>query len=226
MGLTAVLADDHPVYRRGLAMLLAEEGVEVLAQAATAAECLAAVDAAPPDVVVLDLHLPDRSGVEVARTLATSHPTVGVLVLSMDASDASTLAALRAGARGYLLKESAADGIARAVGAVARGELHLDALLAGRVAGLLASAGASASSPQGLADMSPRELEVLALVAEGLGNVEIGRKLFLAEKTVRNHVTALLAKTGAPGRPALVALARDAGLGGSPRRDAAQRARS
>lgn len=212
MPLTVVLTDDHPVYRHGLAMLLAEIGVEVLAQAASARECLAAVEAGPPDVVVLDLHLPDRSGIEVARELARSHPSVGVLVLTMDASDASALAALRAGVRGYLLKESAADSIGRAVTAVADGELHLDARLAGRVAGLLAATG-GAAAPAALAGLSARELEVLTWVARGQGNVEIGRHLFLAEKTVRNHVTALLAKTGATCRASLVALARDAGLG-------------
>jgi DNA-binding NarL/FixJ family response regulator len=207
---TVVVVDDHPVFRHGLVALLAEDGVDVLAQAGTVADALAAVDEHRPEVVVLDLHLPDGSGVEATRRIVAAHPGVRVLVLTMDSADATTLAALRAGARGYLLKETAADAIAGTVAALVRGELVLDRNLAGRLAGMLSR---PVTTAPGLEQLTARELEVLALVAKGLGNAEIGRRVFLAEKTVRNNVTALLAKTGTGSRAALIALARDAGLG-------------
>jgi DNA-binding NarL/FixJ family response regulator len=212
---TVVIVDDHPVFRRGLASLLAEEEIGVLAQAGTAAGALAVVAEHQPDVAIVDLHLPDGSGVAVTRQIVAGHPGVRVLVLTMDSADATTLAALRAGARGYLLKETAAESIGQTVRALARGELVLDSQLASRLSGLLSRAGAgegpAAATPE-LADLTPRELEIMTLVARGLSNAEIGRTLFLAEKTVRNNVTTLLAKTALPSRPALIAFARDRGL--------------
>jgi DNA-binding NarL/FixJ family response regulator len=213
---TVIIVDDHPVFRRGLASLLAEEDIDVLAQAGTVAGALAAVAEHQPDVAIVDLHLPDGSGVAATRQIIARHPGVRVLVLTMDSADASTLAALRAGARGYLLKETAAESIGQTVQALARGELVLDSQLASRLAGLLSQPAAApelaAAAPE-LAGLTPRELEIMALVARGLSNAEIGRKLFLAEKTVRNNVTALLAKTSLPSRPALIAFARDRGIG-------------
>lgn len=201
-----VLVDDHPVYRHGLAMLLAEEGIEVAAAVGTAEEGLAAAVEHRPDVVVLDLHLPDGTGVQVMRRLATELPGAAVLVLTMDSSDQATLEALRAGARGYLLKEAAGADIGRAVAAVARGEMLVDARVAPRVAGLL-----TRPQPAGgrWPDLSARERQVLDLVAQGRSNAEIARALFLSQKTVRNHVSALLAKTASDTRPALIARARD-----------------
>ncbi len=207
--LRVVVVDDHPVFRRGLGALLAEEGVDVLAEAGTATDGIAAVAALHPDVVVLDLHLPDSSGVAATRVLVRDHPATRVLVLTMDGGDTAALAALRVGARGYLLKEAAAESIGRAIATVASGQLVLDAALAGRLGAVLGASAAVSHGQGGLDDLSKRELEVLLLVAEGLGNAEIGRRLFLAEKTVRNNVTALLAKTAAGSRPALIAWARD-----------------
>ena len=209
---TVVVVDDHPVFRRGLVALLAEEDITVLAQVGSVAEALAAVTQHVPDVAILDLHLPDGSGVQATRQILAAHPSVRVLVLTMDSADAATMAALRAGARGYLLKETAAESIGSTVHALVRGELVLDSRLAGRLVGMLAASG---SPSPALAELTARELEVLGLVARGLANGEIGRALFLAEKTVRNNVTSILAKTGLTTRPALIALARDQGLGGS-----------
>ena len=117
-GPTVIVVDDHPVFRRGLASLLAEDGIDVLAQAGTVAEGMAAVAEHRPDVAILDLHLPDGSGVAAIRQIVSGHPEVRVLVLTMDSADATTLAALRAGARGYLLKETAAESIGRTVQAL------------------------------------------------------------------------------------------------------------
>ena len=212
---TVVIIDDHPVFRRGLADLLADDGFDVVGQASTVAEGIAAVQQAQPDVVVMDLHLPDGSGVAATRRIVDAGTQTRVLVLTMDGSDAAVLAALRAGARGYLLKETAAESIGRTVAAMARGELVVDGRLADRVARLLTRpAGGDPredDAPPGH-DLTDRERQVLGLVAQGRSNVEIARQLFLAEKTIRNNVTALLAKTGQPSRPALIAWARDQGF--------------
>lgn len=216
---SVVIVDDHPVFRHGLAALLAEDGIDVLAQGGTVAEAMTAVATHQPDVVILDLHLPDGSGVQATRQLLADNPGTRILILTMDSADAATVAALRAGARGYLLKETAAESIGSTVTALMRGELVLDSRLADRIGSLLARA--EVAGPE-LAGVTTRELGVLALVAEGLSNDQIGRRLFLAEKTVRNNVTTLLAKTGQPSRAALIVFARDRGLGGAAREGAAQ----
>lgn len=206
---SVVIVDDHPLFRRGLADLLGDDDVTVLAEAGTVEDGLAAVEAHNPDVVIMDLHLPDGSGVTAIRHLTSAQPDVRVLVLSMDSTDAAVIAALRAGASGYLLKETAAESIGDTVAAMIRGELVIDARLAPRIVGLLTSE-RTVSSLDGL---TTREMEVLELVARGLSNQEVGRKLFLAEKTVRNNITVLLSKTDLATRPALIAFARDRGLG-------------
>jgi DNA-binding NarL/FixJ family response regulator len=216
---TVVLVDDHPVFRHGLAALLAEDGIDVVAQAGTAADAISAVATHRPDVVVMDLHLPDLSGVQATRKILAAQPDVRILVLTMDSADAAALAALRAGARGYLLKEAAAESIGGAIAALVRGELVLDAHVADRLPSLLARREATNRPADGAAPnsldidgLSSRELEILTLVAQGLGNAEIGGRLYLAEKTVRNNVTSILAKTESATRAALIARARDLGL--------------
>jgi DNA-binding NarL/FixJ family response regulator len=203
---TVVLVDDHPVFRHGLAALLGEDGIEVVAHAATAAEACAAAAQHRPDIVIMDLHLPDGSGVEATRQILLAQPGIRVLVLTMDSGDAAALAALRAGVRGYLLKETAAESMGAAVSALMRGQLVLDGRLADRLPALLSR---QSYDVPGVSGLSSRELEVLTLVSQGLANAEIGAKLFLAEKTIRNNITALLAKTGQTSRAALIAYARD-----------------
>jgi DNA-binding NarL/FixJ family response regulator len=200
---TVVLVDDHPVFRHGLAALLTEEGIDVIGSAATSVEGLALIERLEPQIVLLDLHLPDRSGVETCRRIMTALPRTRVLVLTMDSADATLIAALRAGARGYLLKEAAADEIAPAIRTVLNGDLVIDARLAARLPALLTHEPAPTGA---LAALTPRERSIVALVVEGCSNAEIGRRLFLAEKTVRNNLTAVLAKTGAADRGALRAL--------------------
>jgi DNA-binding NarL/FixJ family response regulator len=209
---TVVIVDDHPVFRHGLATLLSEDGVTVLAQVGTVADAFVAVASGSPDVVIMDLHLPDGTGVDATRRILAAYPSTRVLVLTMDRADAATLAALRAGARGYLLKETAAEAISSTITALIRGELVIDSHLADRIATRLSTS--TAIDAPALGGLSPRELEILALVAEGQSNGEIGRRLFLAEKTVRNNVTAILAKTDTPSRAALITLARDLGIAG------------
>ena len=204
---TVLLVDDHPLFRRGLADLLVEEGAMVIAEAGTASQALEQAALHRPDIIVMDLHLPDQSGIEAIRRARKIAPESRILVLTMDSSAGSVVAALRAGARGYLLKEAAAESIGAAMRTLLRDELVLDARFAKQLPALLAED--SDGPAPALATLSPRELEIARLVAAGHGNADIGRRLFLAEKTVRNNVTAILAKTGAESRAQLQAIVGD-----------------
>ncbi len=149
----------------------------------------------------MDLHLPDASGIEATRRILAAAPDTRVLALTMDRSESTVLAALRAGARGYLLKDAAAESIGGAIATLLRGELVLDTHFAGRLATLLTP---PVSPDPGLEQLTRRELDILALIADGHSNAEIGRRLFLAEKTVRNTITSILAKTGSTSRADLI----------------------
>lgn len=211
-----VLADDHPVFRRGLASVLSDDDrVELVAQAADGHEAIAAVREQAPDVVVMDLKMPGLSGIEATRRLSEESPEVGVLVLTMLDDDDSVVAALRAGAHGYLVKESDDEEIVRAIEAVHRRELLLGAGVASRVLAFFAgeaALGPAAGDP--FPELTAREREVLDLVARGLDNAEIERRLVVSPKTVRNHVHAIYAKLRVTGRPEAIVRAREAGLGG------------
>ena len=204
-----LLCDDHPVYRDGLRMLLEELGVEVVGEAADGETAVRMVAELRPDVVVMDLHMPGIGGVEATLRITREHPAVGVLVLTMIEDDATLFAALRSGARGYLLKGSGHADVHRALEAVARG----DAVLAAPVAERLRYGLSTASASQAFPELSRRELEVLELVARGRDNGQIARTLFISLKTVRNNVSAIFTKLGVASRAEAVARARDAGLG-------------
>jgi DNA-binding NarL/FixJ family response regulator len=208
-----VIADDHPVFRAGMVTVLSDlDGVEVVGQAADGAEALEVVAATGPDVVLMDLRMPGVGGLEATARIRVEHPQTAVVVLTMDSDDDSIFAALRAGARGYLLKESDGLDIERAIDGVARGEAVFGAGIAERVLAFFASGRAPASSP--FPQLTNREHEVLELIAQGLDNGQIARRLVLSDKTVRNRVSDVLAKLHARSRAEMVALARDAGLGG------------
>ena len=209
-----VLVDDHPVFRQGMRAVLDElDGIEVVAEAADGQDAVRVVAEQSPDVVLMDLRMPGLGGVEATARICATQPDVKVLVLTMDEDDASVFAALRAGARGYLLKE--ADGLAvhRSVRAVAAGEAVFGAGVAARVVSYFSRA-PSEAGPLPFPELTDREREVLALLADGLDNTEIARRLFLSPKTVRNRVSDVLGKLRARSRAEAVALARDAGLGG------------
>jgi DNA-binding NarL/FixJ family response regulator len=210
--LRVVVADDHPVFRDGLATILRERGMEVVAEVADGQAALEAAAAHHPDVVLMDLTMPGLGGVEATRRLVAGQPAVRVLVLTMSEDDDSLFAALRAGARGYLLKEAGADDIARAVVTVARGETVFGARVSSRVLATVRG-GLMSGGPAPFPRLTEREREVLELVARGYQNARIAHHLGLSEKTVRNHVSVILAKLPAATRAEAVALARDAGLG-------------
>ena len=209
-----VLADDHPAFLRGLATMLAEsDEVEVVGTATTGAAAVAAVRELLPDVVVMDLHMPELDGVEATAQVRRLAPGTAVLVLSMHDDDASLRAALQAGASGYLLKEAGGPEVLRALAGVAAGDAVFGRGLAPRVLGRVAAAPAPAGAA--LPELTAREVEVLDLLARGRTNGEIASALFLSAKTVRNHVSNILVKLGAPDRRAAAEGARAAGLGRS-----------
>jgi DNA-binding NarL/FixJ family response regulator len=205
-----VLADDHPMYRFGLrAVLDASPEVEVVGEAADGAELLALVARYVPDVVLTDLSMPTLSGTAAIDELTRRQPGVGVLVLTMHEDDVSLFAALRAGARGYLLKGADRDEIVRAVLAVAGGDVVYGGAVARRVVDSLTGVARSPVLPE----LTGREREVLELLAAGLPTGQIARRLALSDKTVRNHVSAVLTKLQVRDRAAAVVRAREAGLG-------------
>lgn len=204
-----LICDDHPVFRGGLRLLLGELGVEVVGEAATGEEAVTLAAELAPDVVVMDLHLPGISGIAATRAIRTANPGVGVLVLTMLDDDTTLLAALRAGANGYLLKGAGHADVERALAAVANGDLMVAADVAQRLRAGLDGSSSTAPFPA----LSRREREVLELLARGQPNEQIAAALFLSVKTVRNNVSAIFAKLGVENRAAAVALARDAGLG-------------
>lgn len=208
-----LVVDDHPVFREGLVTILLDRGLDVVAEASSGEEALDAVARHHPDVVLMDLGMPGLGGIEATRRIAAEHPATGVLVVTMNSDDDSLFAALRAGARGYLVKEAAADDIARAVETVARGDTVLGARVSAQV--LAAAAGSARAPAQVFPQLTAREREVLELLARGYDNARIGRHLGLSEKTVRNNVSTVLAKLPAATRAEAVATARDVGLGTS-----------
>ncbi len=207
MAIRVLLADDHPVVRRGLAVLLGTlPGVEVVAQAGTGEQALREVALLKPDVVVMDLRMPGLDGVEATRRVVRDHPGTAILVLTMFDEDRLVADALRAGARGYLLKSADQDEIERALRVVAAGGMIFDGGVGRRVLGGL-------MSPPALPQLSPREREVLDLIAAGRSNAAIAARLGLSPKTIGNHISSIFTKLGVSSRAEAIVMARDAGLG-------------
>lgn len=185
------LLDDHEVVRNGVRALLEAAGIEIAGEAATAADALARVGPTQPDVAILDIQLPDGSGVEVCRTIRSEHPSVQCLMLTSFADDEALFDAILAGASGYLLKQVRGTDIVDAVQRVAAGQSLLDPTLTGRV---LERMRQPPAEDERLARLTGQERKILALIAEGLSNREIAARMYLAEKTVKNYVSNLLSK--------------------------------
>jgi DNA-binding NarL/FixJ family response regulator len=210
--LRLLVVDDHPVFRMGMTALLGSlDGIEVVGEAESADEAVAASQAQRPDVIIMDLHLGDSSGVEATRRIAADQPAIGVLVVTMLDDDDSVFASMRAGARGYLLKGAAPEEIERAIRAVANGEVLFGPGIAARALAFLA--GGRASGPAPFPDLTDREREVLDLVARGLDNQRIATRLAVSDKTVRNHLSNILTKLQVADRSQAIVRAREAGLG-------------
>jgi two-component system response regulator DevR len=191
------LLDDHEVVRRGVHDLLNDEpDITVVGEAATAEQALVRVPALRPQVAVLDVRLPDGDGVTVCRELRSRMPELACLMLTSFDDEEALLDSIMAGAAGYVLKQIQGSDLVSAVRTVAAGQSLLDPSATTRLMARLRQGQQPEEEPDELRDLTDREREILALIGEGLTNRQIGRRLFLAEKTVKNHISRLLAKLG------------------------------
>ncbi len=206
-----LIADDHPVFRFGLrALLQGEPDVEVVGEATTGLEAVKMALERQPDVVLMDLNMPEINGIEATRRIRDENPKIAVLVLTMFDDD-TVFSAMRAGARGYLLKGAEGEETLRAVRAVANGEAIFSPTIADRIMHYFAHA-PSQPSLAAFPELTEREREVLTLIAQGLTNQAIAARLVLSEKTVRNHVSNIFSKLQVADRAEAIIRARDAGL--------------
>ncbi len=209
--LRVVLADDHPVYRLGLRALIdSVEGLQVVGEAGTGAEAVDVAEELQPDVVVMDLRMPDLTGIEATRRITRSNPDMAVLVLTYADEDESVVDAMLAGARGFILKDANRDVILRAIQDVASGQMIVGASIAKRVAGLFAAQREPERRP--FPELTAREYQVLELMACGLDNRSIAAELGVAEKRVRNLASDIYTKLQVTDRTGAIIRARDAGL--------------
>lgn len=219
-----VLADDQRLVRESLATLLGLlDGIELLATASDGEEAVALAAEHDPDVVLMDLRMPRMDGIEATSRLRKSHPDVRVIALTTYADDESVLGALRAGARGYLTKDASSQDIRAAILTVAAGDAALDPAVQSHVVAALAGDGARAvgpdtsTTPELPDDLTPREAEVLSLIAEGLTNAEIAERLVVSPTTIKSHINHLFAKAGLRDRTQAVNYAYRTGIATPPR---------
>src|SRR3954452_9731389 len=209
-----LIADDHPAYRRGLELMLVDSGdIEIVGEADTGERAVELASSLAPDVILMDLRMPGLDGIEATRRLSRSQSPAAVVVLTMFEDDDSVFAAMRAGARGYLLKGAEQDEILRAIRAAAAGEAIFGPQIAQRVIAHFTSGSGSAAAT--FPSLTEREREVLELVAAGKGNATIAYELMISLKTVRNHVSNIFTKLQVPDRSTAIVKARQAGLGGN-----------
>jgi DNA-binding NarL/FixJ family response regulator len=217
MTVRVLIADDHPAFRAGLRlMLVGADDVEVVGEAEDGQRVVALAGEVHPDVVVMDLRMPGLDGIEATRQLLAADPDLGVVVLTMFEDDESVFAAMRAGARGYLLKGAEQDEILRGIRAIAAGEAIFGPNIARRVVEHFASG--AGSGKDAFPTLTDREREVLDLIAAGRGNARIAQDLMLTLKTVRNHVSNIFTKLQVSDRAAAIVKAREAGFGAAGRR--------
>src|SRR5262245_50762220 len=205
-----LIVDDHPVYRDGLRGLVERApDLELVGEADTGTAAVALAAERHPSIVLMDLRMPEMSGIEATRRIVAADPSIGVLVLTMSEDDDSLVAAMRAGARGYIPKDADADELLRAIRASAVGEMISGPSITPRLMPFFASGGTGRSANP-FPDLTERELEILDLIAAGMSNAEIGQRLGIAPKTVRNHVANVLNKLGVPDRSQAIVRAREA----------------
>ena len=212
---SVLIVDDHPLFIDGVrAAFAGQADLEVVGEAHDVAEALAFVGATPPDVVLMDLNLPDGSGIDATRAVLAASPSTRVLVITMSAEDDAVVAAMRTGARGFVVKGAGREDLLHAVRTVAAGGAVFSPSVADRLGGFF-SGMAAQPGREIFPQLSEREREVLELVARGYDNRRIARELFLSDKTVRNHVSNVLTKLDAPDRASAVERARRAGWAAS-----------
>ncbi|HET7496647.1 MAG TPA: response regulator transcription factor [Candidatus Limnocylindrales bacterium] len=207
-----LVADDHPIVRDGVrALIAASPGLELIGEAVDGDEAVTLVRRLHPDVVLMDLSMPGRNGIDATRAIVADGPATAVLILTMFADDESIFAAMRAGARGYLLKDAGHDEMRRAIEGVGHGEAIFGAGVAQRMVGFFARARELGVQP--FPELTDREREVLEEIARGAGNAAIASRLGISVKTVRNHVSTVLGKLMVVDRAEAIVRAREAGFG-------------
>jgi DNA-binding NarL/FixJ family response regulator len=211
--LRILIADDHPLFRKGMRTLLeSEPGFDVVAEATTGEEAIALAEAYLPDLILMDLQMPGKTGLEAARTISAVSPHIHILVVTLFQDDESIFAALRAGARGYVLKDADEDEMLRAIRAVASGEAIFSPGVASRMIHYFASS-REEFPHEAFPDLTNREREILELIARGEANPSIAEILTISLKSVRNHVANIYNKLQVTDRVQVVLRARNAGFG-------------
>jgi DNA-binding NarL/FixJ family response regulator len=212
-----LVADDHALFREGLqALFSATPGIEIVGEAASGEETAALAEKLLPDIILMDINMPDMDGIQATRRILRANPTIGVIMVTMLEEDASLFAAMRAGARGYVLKGAHHQELLQTVQAVASGQVLFGPSTASRIMGFFQEieADIKPSLPEDVfPELTPRELEVLKLIAHGTNNSQIAEQLVITDKTVRNHITSIFSKLQVADRAQAIIKARDAGLG-------------
>jgi DNA-binding NarL/FixJ family response regulator len=207
-----LLVDDHTLFRDGLRALFGSlPDIEVVGEAATGAEAISLAEELQPDVVLMDIQMPDLNGVEATRQIVQTSPHIGVIITTMFEDDDSVFAAMRAGARGYVLKGADQEELLRAIRAVSRGEALFGPVIAAQLTSFFNTAGPKTVAA--FPELTQREREVLELLAQGMSNREIADRLVIAVKTVRNHLSNIFSKMQVADRVEAIIRARDAGMG-------------
>lgn len=217
MPIKVLIADDHVFYREGVRALLSNvPDIEVVGEANNGEEAISHANALNPNVILMDLKMPGMNGIDATRKIHEAQPNIGVLVITMFDDDDSVFAAMRAGARGYLLKDADKDEVVRAIVAVERGEAIFSPAIAKRMMQYFSTPSAASnkkSQPDEFAELTEREYEILDLIADGNNNAVIANKLSLSIKTVQNYVSSILTKLQVTDRAQAIVRAREAGLG-------------
>lgn len=216
MPIKVLITDDHVFYREGVRALLSSVyEIEVIGEANNGEEAITQTAEFKPDVILMDLKMPGMNGIDATRKIHEAYPKVGVLVITMFDDDDSVFAAMRAGARGYLLKDADKDEVVRAIIAVERGEAIFSPAIAQRMMQYFSAPSASSkkNQPDEFAGLTERELEILDLIAQGQNNLAISNKLSLSIKTVQNYVSSILTKLQVADRSQAIVRAREAGMG-------------
>jgi DNA-binding NarL/FixJ family response regulator len=211
--LRILIADDHLLFRDGLRVLLATDPeIELVGEASTGDEAITLAATVQPDVIIMDIQMPGLNGIEATRRIVTASPHIGILMVTMFDDDPSVFAAMRAGARGYLLKGANHAEMLRAIRAVGSGEAIFSPAIATRLMDFFAAIRPT-ELPQVFPELSDREREILSLIAQGYKNPDIAAHLVISPKTVRNHVTNILSKLQVADRAQAIIRAKEAGLG-------------
>jgi len=210
--LRLLIADDHPLFRHGIRELLnLAPDIQVVGEATTGEEAITQAEALHPDVILMDINMPDVNGIEATRRILHNSPHIRILVVTMFEDDATVFAAMRAGARGYILKDAEKENILRAIQAVGKGEAIFSPTIATRLIDFFTSQ-TSTLPREVFPSLTEREREILQLIARGISNIEIARELSLSPKTVYNYVSNILNKLQVVDRTQAVIRAREAGL--------------